>query len=193
MKNKKISYRNLIILIVAIILLIIIGITITMARYRSTGTTDLDVEISLFVFEEGFQAGNIMLAGLYPRENPFEYEFSVSNTDGTNVAETSLEYNVALDITTNLPLDIKIYKKNANNTYSELTSTDEIENKIVLDESGQNYIRKIKIKNGSFTFSQSKTDIYKLSAVFPQSYSNIEAYEGVIDNASIIVEAKQKI
>lgn len=196
MKKQKISYRNLIILIVAIILLITIGIAVTMARYSSVGSGEIVTEIALFIFEEGFQTGNIMLNGLYPRseDEPFEYEFTIANTDGTNVAETSLNYNVELEITTNLPLDIKIYKKDSNNTtYSELTSTDDIENNIVLDESGQNYIRRIKIKNGSFTFNQGKIDTYKLSAVFPESYGNVEEYEGVIDNVSIVVEAKQKI
>ena len=153
MKKQKISYRNLIILIVAIILLIIIGITITMARYKSAGSGEIVTEIALFVFEEGFQRGNIMLAGLYPRseDEPFEYEFTIANTDGTNVAETSLEYTMELKMTTNLPLDIKIYKKDSNNAiYSEL---EEIENEIVLDESGQNYIRRIKIEDGSFIYS----------------------------------------
>ena len=57
--NKKISYRNLIILIVAIVLLIIVGIAITMARYTSTGSTDIEADIAFYVVEEGFQTGNI--------------------------------------------------------------------------------------------------------------------------------------
>lgn len=187
-KSKKISYRNLIILIVAIILLIIIGITITMARYRSTGNTEVMAEVAFFVVEEGFQTGNVMLEGLYPRADAFEYDFTVSNTDGTNVAETSIEYDMELVITTNLPLQIEIYKDGA-----KLTSADDIENNIELDETRQCYIRRIKIKNGSFTFNQSKTDIYTLSAVFPESYSNVEEYEGMIDNVAITLEAKQKI
>ena len=91
MKLKKISYRNLIILIVAIILLIILGIAITMARYRSTGSTTVNAEVAFYVIEEGFQTGNIMLSNLYPRETPFEYEFTVANTDGSNVSEVSLD------------------------------------------------------------------------------------------------------
>lgn len=190
--NQKTSYRNLIILIVAIILLIIIGITITMARYRSEGSTDVAAGIAFFVVEEGFQTSNIMLEGLYPRNEAFEYDFTVSNThvteDGTKVAETSIDYTMELVITTNLPLQIDIYKGGI-----KLSSTDDIENTIELDESGQCYIRRIKIKKGNFTFSQAKTDVYTLSAVFPQSYSNMEEYEGMIDNVAITLEAKQKI
>ena len=191
-KNKKNSYRNLIILIVAIVLLIIIGITITMARYRSTGTGEVVAEVAFFTVEEGFQHGNIMLEGLYPRAEAFEYDFTVSNTketdNGTKVAETSMEYNMELVITTNLPLQIEIYKEG-----TKLTSEDDIENSIELDSTGQCYIRRIKIKNGSFTFNQGKTDTYTLSAVFPESYSSVEEYEGMIDNVAITLEAKQKI
>lgn len=188
MKNKKLSYHNLIILIVIIILLIIIGIAITMSRYRSTGSSEVIAEVAFFVVEEGVQAGNIMLEGLYPREDPFEYEFTIANTNGTNVAETSIDYTIDLEITTNLPLEIEIYKNE-----EKLTNTNEIENNIVLDESGQNYVRWIKIKNGSFTYSQSQIDTYKLSATFPAEYSNTEEFEGMIDNVAIELDAKQKI
>ena len=193
-KNKKISYRNLIILIVAIILLIIIGITITMARYKSNGQIETSAEIAFFVVEEGFQAGNIMLEDLYPREEPYEYEFTVANTDGTITSETSIDYTIDMTITTNLPLEIKIYRKTTNdNTYRELNNIDIIENQIQLDQTGQTYVRKIKIKDGSFIFNQSRTDTYKLSATFPIEYNNIEEFEGMIDNVAITVDAKQKI
>lgn len=187
-KNKKISYSNLIILIVAIILLIIIGIAITMARYRATGNTEVSAEVAFFVVEEGLQTGNIMIANIYPREQAFEYNFTVSNTDGTKIAETSIEYEMELRITTNLPLEIDIYKDG-----SKLTNANDIENNIVLDESGQCYIRKIKIKKGEFTFNQEKTDTYKISVKFPTQYSTNEEYEGMIDHVSIVLDAKQKI
>lgn len=187
-KTKKISNRNLIILIVAIVLLLIIGITITMARYRSTGNTEVSAEVAFFVVEEGFQEGNIVLSDLYPREEAFEYGFTISNTDGTKISETSIEYNMELRFTTNLPLEIDIYKNG-----SKLTNANDIENDIVLDETGQCYIRKIKIKNGEFIFNQAQTDTYKISAKFPTQYSVNEEYEGMIDHVSILLEARQKI
>ena len=196
-KNKKISYRNLIILIVAIILLIIIGITITMARYKSTGSSSVMAEVAFFVVEEGFQEGNIMLEGLYPREDPFEYEFTIANTDGTITAETSIDYTIDMVITTNLPLDIKMYRKTSNGgNYSELNDEDIIENKIEVREVGDTwttYVRKIKIKDGNFKFNRAQTDTYKLSATFPIEYNDIEEFEGMIDNVAITVDAKQKI
>jgi len=186
--NNKISYRNLIILIIAIIILLVIGIAITMARYRSEGTTSIDAEVAFFALEEGHEEGHIMLSGLYPREDTFEYDFTIANTDGTIIAETSLEYTIELKMTTNLPLDIEIYKNDV-----KMEDADEITNEIVLDESGQNYIRKINIKNGSFTYFQSKTDKYTLSAKFPTTYKATEEYQNMIDHVSIVVDVKQKI
>ena len=184
----RISQRNLIILIIAIILLIIIGITITMARYRSTGIVGANAEIAFYVVKEGHQEGNIMLSGLYPSTTPFEYEFTVANFDGSNVAETTLDYTLELKMTTNLPLEVKVFKNG-----NELTNTADIENNIVLDESGQNYIRKINIKTGRFIFNESKTDTYKISATFPIGYSANEEYQNIIDHVAVLLDAKQKI
>lgn len=186
-KNKKNSRYNLIILIVFVIILIVIGISITMARYKSTGSSSISSDIAFWVFEEGFQTGSIMLTDLYPRNEAFEYTFSVSNTKGTKVAETSLEYTMYLTTTTNLPLEYEIYKDN------QKLVGDDIENNIVLDESGQCYVRKIKINNGEFSFDQTKTDNYKLLVTFPSKYSSTEEFEGMIDNIDIAVDAKQKI
>ena len=119
--TNKILYRNLIILVIAIIILVAIGIAITMARYRSTGSVGLSADVAFYVIEEGYQESNIMLSELYPSSAPFEYEFTVSNHDGTNISETTLDYNLELKMTTNLPLEIEIYKNG-----TKLTSTTDI-------------------------------------------------------------------
>ena len=186
--NNKISYRNLIILTIAIVLLIVIGIAVTMARYKSEGTASIDAEVAFFVLEEGHHEGNIMLSGLYPREDAFEYNFTIANTDGTLIAETSLDYTIELKMTTNLPLEVEILKDD-----EKMENTEEITNSIVLDESGQNYIRKINIKKGNFTYAQSKTDKYTLSAKFPTTYKATEEYQNMLEHVSIVVDVKQKI
>lgn len=187
--NRKISYRNLIILIIAIIALIIIGIAITMARYRTTGTTSLDAEVAFYVVKEEYQTRSIMLSGLYPREEPFEYNFTVSNYyDQVNIAEVTLDYTIEMKMTTNLPLEIEIYKNGR-----KLENSDVIDNNIVLDESGTCYIRKINIKKGSFIHAQKAKDTYTVSAKFPTTYKNDEEYQSMIDHVSIVIDAKQKI
>lgn len=185
--TKKNSRYNLIFLIVAIIICMAIGIIITMARYKSTGNTDILADVAFWVFEEGFQTGNIMLTDLYPREDAFEYSFTISNSDGTKVAETTLEYDIYITSSTNLPLEFEVYKNNGK------LSGSNIEDNIVVDASGQNYVRKIKIKNGEFIYNQKKTDNYKLAITFPIEYNENEEFEGMIENINIVVDAKQKI
>lgn len=192
-RNKKSPYHNLIILMVIIIVLVIIGTAITMARYRSSGTSEASAEVAIFVLKTGIEEENLLLSGLYPREEAFEYEFTIANIDGEKVAEVSIDYTVELQITTNLPLNIDVYKKTSSDeTYSKLTDENDITNEIVLDKSEQCYIRKINIKGGSFTYNEEQTDTYKLSITFPITYSEVEEFEGMVDNVSIIVEAKQK-
>lgn len=139
--NKKIYIRNLIVIIV-IIVLIAVGIGITMSRYKSGGQSTLNADIAFYVVKEQFQTGNIFLKDLVPSDTAFNYTFTVTNTDGASkVAETSIEYTVELEVTTNLPLEFTIYRDN-----SKLTSSSDIENKVELDATGESYVRKIKIK-----------------------------------------------
>ena len=191
-KNRKIHIKSLIVLLI-IIVLIGVGIAITMSRYQSGAETVLDVNIAFYTVKDTYQEGDIFLENLYPRAAPYNYAFSVTNTDGTNTAETSIEYTVELEVTTNLPLQFSIYKKVNNGSEVELTSSDDIENYVTLDAAGDSYVRKIKIKTGNFTYGQTQTDTYRIAVVFPQEYAEYEEYEGMIDNINIKLDAKQKI
>ena len=187
--NRKIHVKNLIVLIV-IIILIIVGISITMSRYKSQSESTLNADVAFYVVKDGYQTGNIFLENLYPRDEAYNYQFTIANTDGTHTAETSIDYTVDLEITTNLPLTFKIYK---NGSTTPLTSSSDISNQIVLDATNETYIRKIQIKSGSFTHGTTKTDTYKVEVIFPTSYSEYEEFEGMIDNINIKLDAKQKI
>lgn len=191
--NKKIHVKNLIVFII-ILILIVVGIATTMSRYKSSGETTLSAEVAFYIVEDEYQSdqegleANIFLKDLYPREETFDYQVTVANTDGTNTAETAIEYTLEMEITTNLPLQFHIYKDG-----NELTNEDDIENKIVLDSTGQTYIRKITIKKGSFNYNESKTDTYKIAVEFPVKYAENEEFESMIDNINIKIDTKQKI
>ena len=189
--NKKIHIKNLIVLIIIVILLII-GITITMSRYGSTGKTTLSADIAFFVLEDWYQSddlvANIFLENLYPREETFDYLFTVANTDGTKTAETAIKYTVEMEVTTNLPLEFEIYKDG-----TKLINAEDIENEIVLDSTRETYIRKITIKSGSFNYNVAKTDTYKIAVEFPIEYATNEEFENMIDNINIKLDTGQKL
>lgn len=185
-QNKKEIHINLIVLIVVIVL-IIVGIRITMARYASQGQTTTTTDVAFYILKDSYQEGSLVLDELSPSNDTYDYQFTVANFEGNKVAETSIDYEVELDVTTNLPLEFKVYK---NNTL--LTSTTDREIKVQLDDSRQSYIRKIIIKKGTFKYNEKTTDTYKLEVTFPLSYNQYEEFEGMIDNINIKVDAKQK-
>lgn len=187
-KNTKSYSINLITVIIFVIIIsLIIGISTTMSRYKSEAEATFNTEIAFYVLKDTYQEGNIFVKDLYPCEKTFDYEFSVTNTDGTNVAETSIDYTVEMEITTNLPLEFKIYRNN-----SELTNAKDITNSIVVDETGETYIRKIIIK-GSFDYAVETTDEYTVSVEFPIEYAEYEEYEGMVDNINIRLNSQQKL
>ena len=186
MNNKKIHIKNLIVLIIVIIL-IAVGISITMSRYKSESESTLSADVAFYVVKDGYQTGNIFLENVYPRDEVYTYQFTVANFEGSNTAETSIDYTVDLDITTNLPLTYKIYRGS-----TQLTSSSDVSNQVVLDDTGATYMRKIQIK-GNFAHGVKKTDTYKIEVTFPKSYAENEEFEGMIDNINIKLDAKQKI
>lgn len=186
--NKKIHIKNLILLIVILVLLAG-GISLTMSRYISQSSSNLNADVAFYVVKESFQTGNIFIENIYPSSSKYSYQVSVTNTDGTHTAETSIEYTFDLEITTNLPLSFSVYK---NGSSTPLTSSSDISNQIVLDASGQTYLRKIQIK-GDFTYGVTKTDTYRIEVTFPETYAEYEEFEGMVDNINIKLDAKQKI
>lgn len=187
MINKKRSAKYIkMLILIGIIILLIFAIQKILGRYRSKGESSVNAEIAFYAVKDTYQTGNIFLNHLYPRENPYTYTFTVSNIEEEHVAEVKISYEIFMNITTNLPLEFKIYK---NDTL--LTNEEEISHILELDEENENYIRKINIKNGILNHSEIQTDTYKIEVLFPQKYNQNEEFEGVIDNIDIEFNSKQ--
>ncbi len=184
-KKRSVKYVNILILI-AIIILLIFAIQKILGRYRSQGESDMNTGIAFYAVKDTYQTGNIFLNHLYPKSNPYTYTFTVTNVEEENVAEVKIGYEIMMNVTTNLPLEFKIYKND-----TELTNVNDIEQVLELDESQENYIRKINIKNGILNHSEIQIDTYKIEVVFPEEYSDKEDFEGIIDNIDIEFNAKQ--
>ena len=189
--KKFIGFILLLILIIAMILILqdIFG------RYRSVGTSSTDVEIAFFAVQDTYQEGNIFLADLYPtpKEAPFEYIFTVSNFDGTNTAETAIEYSLTLEATTNLPLEFEIEKKTNNGNFRKLSEGTNVNTNLILDNTGENYLKKVDILNGEFDYNEQTTDTYKINVEFPLEYANNPELADMIDNIKISLDARQKL
>lgn len=189
-KKKQISKRSrlMIISLVCLIILILI-IQLTLSRYQSDGSSDFNMETALFVFDEDYQEMELRLEDLYPTDDPFVYTFTISNYNDDRHAEVDLEYDLELLATTNLPLDYELY---IDEDYTDSNATNAItENDIIQDEY-DTYFREMKTEKQTFYYKNDELRTYTLVVYFGSEYNTIN-YQDIIENVSIIVNAKQII
>lgn len=216
MINKK-KVVKLLIVISLIIVIVIAAIQIrrTLARYESTASTERDVDVAFSIIDNDFQTDTIFIDEIYPTATPYEYTFTVSNFKHNKIAETDLEYEIAITTTTNLPLSYEI-KRNGT-TYTDL------QEELVTDDDGTVY-RSLKLgttdnpfpllldtvvkevdDNGVETGKNIKkqvTDTYILKVTFPlqtqvngttvNNRENLE-YADLMEDVKIALTARQVI
>ena len=80
MIDKKRLLKSLtIILLIAIIIFAINQIRKTLAKYQTEGDAQRDVDVAFWIVDNSFQTERILVEDIYPRQDPFEYTFTVSN------------------------------------------------------------------------------------------------------------------
>ena len=191
-RNRKSKKNKLYIKIIFILLaLAIITIVVknTFAKYTSTGTSTANVDVALYLLGETRITQNLKIDELLPRTEPYTYTFSIANNDGTNRAQTLMEYDLKIVMTTNLPLTYRIYK---NQVYTDSGATDIIVTNTVATDDDGTYFRTITLPTGEFGFTTNETDTYQIVVNFPIIYNSAE-YENVIENLEITVNSRQKI
>lgn len=181
LKNKR--FYILIILGFCIIILFF-AFTKTGAIFQTETSSQSNVDIAFYCIKEDFQTMTLKLDDILPRIEPYIYNFTVSNNDGTKRTETELQYDLIIRTTTNLPLDITLFDTNSG--VSEIgTET------IALDSDGT-YFRIINIPQREFGFLNNQTDSFRIEVVLPTTYKSYE-YQDMIELIEINVDSKQKI
>ena len=185
-KNNK-KYLNLkkIVFFFLYIILIIIIIKSTVSRFQSDVNAVAKLDTAFYIVKEDYQTMDIKLDSIVPRKQVYEYNFSISNNDGTNRAEVNLEYDLSVVATTNLPLEYKLYM---NGDFSTNIITEDI---VEPDEYGT-YFKTMKTAKKSFGFTQDQTNTYRLTIEFPQIYKDIK-YQDVIEGIEIRIDSRQII
>lgn len=184
-KNKFLYFSKFI-----FIFLLFVGIInlldISFSRYSSSASGNIDAKIAFFVVDVGTYEQTISLSDLIPSSQEYIYVFNVNNFKGESRCNVNLDYHIKFETTTNLPLEFKIYKgSNTNNII--------VNNSIYQD--GDMYFRRLSTNvSSSFTYDSNQTDTYTLVVNFPYEYrNNPDAYQGLIDSFSIIIDAEQSI
>ena len=168
------------------IIILIVFIRKTLARYETSANFKKNINVAFTLIDTSYKQENVLLDNLYPSDTPFEYNFTVQNNDGKNRSEVSLEYDIIIKATTNMPLQYKIKKDDVEC---------ETQEEIVTDDDGT-FFKQLTVKgennNLKFGYENNEKANFILSVTFPKNESNA-AFADLIENVNILVQARQII
>lgn len=188
MKKSNINIFRILFLLLLFVLLVVL-LPMSYSRYESNATSNLDSGVAHYILNPGYQYIDVKIPNLVPRDDPYVYNFSISNFKGTTRTETLMEYDLMVKTTTNLQLDYKLYM---NENYQNPSSTNIIiENNTVQDSHGT-YFKEMKTNKSYFTYQYNETNNYTLLIYFPKTFVNYK-YQDILESIFIIIESKQVI
>ena len=169
--------------IIAILLLFLV-VKNSQAKYTSSASSNANFDLAYYVFKEQSISQELRLQDILPRSQPYIYTFSVANYDGDDRTQTSIDYDIVIKTTTNLPLSFSVHKQGDN--------TSIIESEVNIQDSYGTYFKKIELEGDTFGFRQNELNAYVIEIEFPQRY-NLAQYEGIIEYVQITIDSRQKM
>ncbi len=171
-----------------ILLLLTIFLTpMTLSKYSTTTNSSAETQIAFYLLKATYQTSTVLLDEITPRNEPYTYTFSVSNTNGTKRTETNLEYDLSIKTTTNLPLSYRLY---LNSVYTDANAEDAITNSSIIQDDDGTYFNIFETDTKYFSHSYNETNNYQLVVYFPSNYVD-EMYQDIIELIEIRIESKQ--
>ena len=186
--KKFLKYNRLTIAIIILAILLFI-VPITYSRFQSTRTPNAEIETAFYIIDSNYETKSVHLDDLVPSDTPYTYNFTVANNNGTDRAETDIEYTIEITSTTNLPLTYALY---LNQEYTDEDSTNIIINDTTQPDEYGTYFKKMVTESKKFSHLKDESNSYQMTAVFPKEYEDFE-YQGIIEGIIITVKSKQVI
>lgn len=186
--KKFLKYNRLTIAIIILAILLFI-VPITYSRFQSTRTPNTEIETAFYIIDSNYETKSVHLDDLVPSDTPYTYNFTVANNNGTDRAETDIEYTIEITSTTNLPLNYALY---LNQEYTDEDSTNIIINDTTQPDEYGTYFKKMVTESKKFFHLKDESNSYQMTVVFPKEYEYFE-YQGIIEGISITVKSKQVI
>lgn len=178
-----------ILFLIFLFLLLVILLPMSYSRYESKATSNVNTGVAHYILNPGYQYINVKIPNLVPKDEPYIYNFSISNFKDGVRTETLMEYDLMVKTTTNLQLDYKLYM---NENYQNSSSTNIIvENNVVQDSYGT-YFKEMKTNKNYFTYLYNETNNYTLLIYFPKTFVNYK-YQDILESIFIVIESKQVI
>lgn len=186
--KKFLKYNRLTIAIIILAILLFI-VPITYSRFQSTRTPNTEIETAFYIIDSNYETKSVHLDDLVPSDTPYTYNFTVANNNGTDRAETDIEYTIEITSTTNLPLNYALY---LNQEYTDEDSTNIIINDTTQPDEYGTYFKKMVTESKKFSHLKDESNSYQMTVVFPKEYEDFE-YQGIIEGIIITVKSKQVI
>ena len=165
-------------------------IDVAYSRYESKVDMSANANVAFFVVDQGTYENSISIDGLTPRAEPFLYTINVYNYKGALRTNVTLEYTIAIETTTNLPLTYSVLR---NETYSN-SSTNIMTNEEIRQDEDVYYKVLSNDEKYTFTHRTNQIDQYTLVVNFPEEYKNYpNDYQGKIEMISVIIDAEQVV
>lgn len=186
--KKFLKYNRLTIAIIILAILLFI-VPITYSRFQSTRTPNTEIETAFYIIDSNYETKSVHLDDLVPSDTPYTYNFTVANNNGTDRAETDIEYTIEITSTTNLPLNYALY---LNQEYTDEDSTNIIITSTTQPDEYGTYFKKMVTESKKFSHLKDESNSYQMTVVFPKEYEDFE-YQGIIEGIIITVKSKQVI
>ena len=176
--------------ILLITFIIVIGLTpIVFSKYETEVATVAETNIAFYLLKENYYQQTMQLSDMIPRATPYVYSFTISNYQGNNRLETTLEYEMSIVATTNLPLTFELYK---NQNYSDNDATNIIVNNNSIQDEDGTYFKTLITTTETFGFTENQTNTYQLVVYFPSIYISYQ-YQDILELVTINIDSHQII
>ena len=172
-----------------ILLLIVVLFPLTYSRYETTATSNADIPVAYYILAAGYQYVDVKLPALLPRNEPYVYNFTISNNKGNQRTETLMEYDLKVVTTTNLQLNYELY---INENYQSSGSTNKIVSTNIIQDEDGTYFKELTTNKSYFTYEYNETNNYTLLIYFPIEYNDYK-YQDVMESIFLVIESKQII
>ncbi len=182
-KNNRLKLEIIILLVLLVMLCFLIPFTLS--RFRTEARGDAPIDIAFYLLNDTYTHQSITLDEMKPGDEK-TYTFSVSNTDGTNRSEVTLDYEIVVRTTTNLQLEYELEE-----IVSGVDTDVVLSSNTVSDEYGT-YFKEIKTSSETFEYTSDQTKLYKLTIKYPNALKS-HKNQGVCESIEINVLSKQKI
>lgn len=159
------------------------------ARYEVNTKLNSNIKKALYILGTDNLSFNLEPDGIVPSDNPYVYKFSVSNFNEKNDTDVDIYYNVSVKTTTNLPINIKLYR---NENYDDNNSTNIFGgSRLVQDVDGAWYNLYKNNEKYEMYYKDKTTDVYTIVINFPKEYAKDTTYENYIESIEVDINSKQ--